>query len=285
MKLILTLCCVFIIHSIAGQSPDLPPQTKVMTLGVFHFDYPNLDAVKTADKDKISVLEEPFQSEIKAICRAIETFNPTLIAVEVTPDKQHIIDSLYLQYKDGKFDLKKNEVYQLGFRIGRQLNLEKIYCIDDPGKHYENIEAIFKDNTRLSKFEDYYLNSRDTIYEATVSRNKVSIIIDALYESNRPENIKERLANYLLHPFKYEEQAGDFTGVDFETGRWYNRNLRIFRNIQRISPGSEDMILLIIGSEHLNLLNLFFDTSREFELVSPLPYLKEAEKIKNQSVL
>jgi hypothetical protein len=81
---------------------------------------------------------------------------------------------------------------------------------------------------------------------------------------------------YLLHPFKYEENPGDFTGVDFETGRWYNRNLRVFRNIQRIPHNSEDRILLIIGREHLNLLNLFFDTSREFELVSPLPYLEKA---------
>lgn len=278
MKLLLTICCLFMIHGIYGQTPNLPPQTKVMTLGVFHFDYPNLDAVKTAENDKISVLDEPFQKEIKSVCRALEKFNPTIIAVEFTPDKQHQIDSLYLQYKAGSFNLRRNEVYQLGFRIASQLNLDRVYCVDDQGKHYENIEAIFNDSARLSKFGDYYLNSRDTLYEVAVSRNKISSIIDVLYESNRPENIKERLANYLLHPFKYEEHAGDFTGVDFETGRWYNRNLRIFRNIQRISPKSEDRILLIIGSEHLNLLNLFFDTSREFELVSPLPYLEEAGK-------
>jgi hypothetical protein len=42
-----------------------------MTLGVFHFAYHNLDAVKTVDQDKISVLEEPFQSEIVAISEAI----------------------------------------------------------------------------------------------------------------------------------------------------------------------------------------------------------------------
>jgi hypothetical protein len=249
-----------------------------MTLGVFHFAYPNLDVVKTDDKNKISVLDEPYQSEIRSICKAIEKFNPTMIAIEWTPDNQSFADSLYNQYKAGNFDLKKNEVYQLGFRIGKQLDLEKIYCVDDQGKHYRDIEAIFNDSIRLSKFEDYYVNSRDSIYGLDVSQDKVSSIIDALYESNRPEKIKERLATYLLHPFKYEESPGDFTGVDFETGRWYNRNLRIFRNIQRIPHSSEDRILLIIGSEHLNLLNLFFDTSREFELVSPLPYLEKARQ-------
>lgn len=270
------ICSVFIINNTFAQSDEKPAQTKIMTLGVFHFAYPNLDAVKTDDKDKISVLDEPFQSEIKSVCTSIEEFNPTIIAIELTPDQQSFIDSLYLQYKADKFELKKNEVYQLGFRIGVQLKLDKIYCVDDQGRHYENIEAIFKDSVRLSKFEDYYMNSKDTIYELPITKSKVSSIIDALCESNEPEKINERLATYLLHPFKYEEDEGDFTGVDFETGRWYNRNLRIFRNIQRIQRNSNDRILLIIGSEHLNLLNLFFETSREFDLVSPLPYLEKA---------
>ena len=95
--------------------------------------------IKTDDKDKISVLEEPYQSEIIAISNAIYDFNPTIIAIEWTPDKQPLVDSLYLQYKEGKFALKRNEVYQLGFRIGKQSNLDKIHCVDDKGRHYENI--------------------------------------------------------------------------------------------------------------------------------------------------
>jgi hypothetical protein len=275
-KLKVLVCSIFFGFVSYGQSPDSPPQTKIMTLGVFHFDYPNLDAVKTDDKDKISVLEEPYQSEIIAISRAIYEFKPTIIAVERTPEKQPVIDSLYSQYKADKFNLGKNEIYQLGFRIGKLLDLDKIYCVDDWGRHYDNIQAIFNDSIRLSEFEHYFFNSRDTVYELPVPQTKVSSIIDVLYEGNKPENIKERLATYLLHPFKYEEQPGDFTGVDFESGRWYNRNLRIFRNIQRIPYSSDDRILLIIGNEHLNLLNLFFDVSREFELVSPLPYLEKA---------
>jgi len=277
MKYFILILSLFVPYILFGQDSVKFPKTKIMTLGVFHFDYPNLDAVKIEGKDKISVLDEPFQSEIKSISKAIEEFNPTIIAIELTPDKQQKVDSLYILYKADKWDLKKNEVYQLGFRIGKQLNLEKIYCVDDQGKHYENIEALFRDSIRLSNFEHYYLNSRDTIYEIPHSRGKVSSLVDALIEGNRPEKIKEGLATYLLHPFKYEENPGDFTGVDFESGRWYNRNLRIFRNIQRISSSAEDRILLIIGSEHLNLLNLFFDISREFDLVSPLPYLKKAK--------
>ena len=121
---------------------------------------------------------------------------------------------------------------------------------------------------------EYYRNSPDSIYEPHHEATKVKNIIDELKKLNEPATIRERLSVYLLNPFKYEEKPGDFTGVDFETGRWFNRNLRIFRNIQRIQHSSDDRILLIIGREHLNLLNLFFDVSKEFELVSPLPYLE-----------
>lgn len=248
-----------------------------MTLGVFHFAFPNLDVVKTSNNDQISVLDEPYQSEIAAIAKAIEEYAPTIIAVESIPANQFVIDSLFSLYKLNKLTPGKNEIYQLGFRIGKNLRLSSIHCVDDPGRHYDNLESLFRDSIRLSRFEEYYLNSPDSVYMLPSGGNKVLSIIDALYESNNPDVIRERLSLYLLNPFKYEEKPGDFTGVDFETARWFNRNLRIFRNIQRIPHNSEDRILLIIGSEHLNLLNLFFDVSREFEFVSSLPFLKKSK--------
>jgi hypothetical protein len=68
-------------------------------------------------------------------------------------------------------------------------------------------------------------------------------------------------------------------GVDFQSGRWFNRNLRILRNIQRIPHGANDRILVIFGAGHLNLLNPFFDASSRYQLVSPLPYLAKAKSM------
>lgn len=262
-----------------AQTIDNLPRVQIMTLGVFHFDYPNLDFHKTDSDDQISVLEEPYQSEILSVCKAIEEYNPTIIAVELNPGNQQKIDSTFVSYKNNKWELGRNEVHQLGFRIGKNLGLDKIYCVNNMGRPYANLDSIFSDSTRLKKFEEYYLTNPDSVYQLPPPNMKITSVIDAMVEANNPERIRERLSVYLLHPFKYEETPGDFTGVDFETGRWYNRNLRIFRNIQRIPHNTDDRILLIIGSEHLNLLNLFFDISREFELVSPLPYLMKAKEI------
>jgi len=270
------LCSLLLANVLSGQVPETLVRAKIMTLGVFHFAYHNLDAVKTEEKNQISVLKEPYQSEIIAICGAIEEYNPTIIAVEVLPEQQRRIDSLFILYKSGNLILGKDEVDQLAFRTGKDLNLDKIHCVNDFGKHYNEILAIFNDSIRSAKFEDWFMKSRDSIYGTSPTGERISGIIDALYECNKPEVIKESLAIYLLNPFKYEENPGDFTGVDFETGRWFNRNLRIFRNIQRIPHTADDRILLIIGAGHLNLLNMFFGVSHEFEFVSPLPYLEEA---------
>lgn len=272
-KIFVLLSLLFFLTTVYAQKEPITQKTEILTLGVFHFAYHNLDVVKTKDENKISVLEEPYQSEIVAIANAICEFKPTIIAIEVDPDKQGKIDSLYSLYNTGHFDLKKGEEYQLGFRIGKNLNLTKIYCVNDWGRFYKSTEEIFNDSSRLAKFEKYYYANLDESLEAP----KVTSIIEELYSLNDPEDIKKRLAEYLRVPFKYEEKEGDFTGVDFETGRWFSRNLRIFRNIQRIPVESNDRILLIIGREHLNLLNWYFDVSDEFELVSPLPYLEKAK--------
>lgn len=91
---------------------------------------------------------------------------------------------------------------------------------------------------------------------------------------NNSERIKQSLGNYLIGHFKYESKEGDYTGADFESGRWFNRNLRIFRNIQRIPQSAGKRILVIFGAGHMNLLNYLFECSPEYILFEVNDYLK-----------
>ncbi|HVN58183.1 MAG TPA: DUF5694 domain-containing protein [Bacteroidales bacterium] len=45
--------------------------------------------------------------------------------------------------------------------------------------------------------------------------------------------------------FKFETAKDEYTGPGFVTGRWFNRNPRIFRNILKINSGPGDRILVI----------------------------------------
>ena len=272
-------CIILLFISFNTHSQNTPPKNKILTLGVFHFAYPNLDVIKTSKKNQISVLDEPYKSEIIAICNELKNFKPTIIAVEAPPSEQNKLDSLYKLYLNNKLKLGKNETFQLGFRIAKLLNLKNVICIDNEGKHYKSLNSLFKDTNRLKKFSNYYKKAINNEYRNKHKNDKIKSIINCFIKKNTPENIKKDLANYLIHPFKYEENKGDFTGVDFESGRWFNRNLRIFRNIQRISETHKERILLIIGSGHLNILNFLFDSSNEFDLISPLHYLNKAKNL------
>ncbi len=277
-RLIFLALCILWANPHFGQPAEPIHQVPVMTIGTFHFSYPNLDLVQTRPEDQISVLDEPFQSEIVAISRAILEFQPTIIAIELAPNRQARIDSLYQLYLADDFPLPTGEEYQLGFRIGRMAGVDKIWCIDDWGRPYDNIREIFRDEERGARLGDHMRQVMQDL-GLSLTAPQVTGIIDELMLRNQPDRVRDCLAGYLYGTFTYEEEPGDFTGVDLESGRWFNRNLRIFRNVQRIPSGPDDRIMLIVGADHLNLLNIFFDISWEFELVSPLPYLEKAREM------
>jgi hypothetical protein len=261
-----------------GQAPQLKPQ--IMSLGTFHFSYPNMDVIKIDEKSQLNVLHEAHQREIQSIADAIKAFNPTHILIEAQPQYSRKVDSVYTEYVKGNYKLKKDEAQQIGFRLGKELGLKQIYCIDEWGKYYESQEFLMEDTCRRSKsFSHYYFNNPDTIYKhPSAKKEKSQTIIENLLEANNPDKINERLGIYLIGHYKYEEKEGDYFGVDFETGRWFNRNLRIFRNIQRVPVEKDSRMLLIIGAEHCNILNHLIVCSPEYDFVSPLPYLEKAKR-------
>ena len=92
--------------------------------------------------------------------------------------------------------------------------------------------------------------------------------------SNNRENLKRSLGNYLIGVFKYQTDENPDFGVDFTSGWWFNRNLRIFRNIQRIHTNPGDRVLVIFGSGHMNILNYLFEVTPEYQLIDVNEYLK-----------
>lgn len=273
MKIAFTFLLTIVVSVVAAQSP----KTEVMTLGSFHFNFPNLDVKKIDKIDQIDVLEPRFQNEIENIVSKISRFKPTIIVIERQPSEQDYTDSTFNQYLAGNYQLKRNEEEQIGFRIARHFGLKKLYCVDEWGNFNGKIDSILngRDSVEAKKFETYFENNPDLSKRFNIAPIfKTEGILAALRQANDEINIKKSMGNYLIGLFKYESKEHDFTGVDFETGRWFSRNLKIFRNIQRIETSAADRILVIYGAGHLNLLNFFFDCSPEYTLVRTNDFLK-----------
>ncbi len=51
------------------------PKTKVLVVGSFHFDYPNLDAIKIKKEDQIDVLSPKTAQEVTELVEYIKNSN------------------------------------------------------------------------------------------------------------------------------------------------------------------------------------------------------------------
>ena len=254
-----------------------PSKPTVLTLATFHFDFPNLDVVQISKNDQIDVLDPKYQNEIAEIVQKILKFKPTIIAIERHPNAQWVTDSTFNQYIQNKYALARCEEEQIGFRIAKQMGLTRLYCVNAWGNFNDRIARIVygKDSVEAKKFESYFEKNPDSSKRVLMPIVfKKAGILATLRQVNDETNIKKDLGNYLIGLFKYESKPNDFLGVDFETGRWFSRNLKIFRNIQRIPAGPSDRILVIFGAGHMNILNYLFDCSPEYNRVHTNDYLK-----------
>jgi hypothetical protein len=253
-------------------------QIQVLTLGSFHFNFPNLDIEKTESEDQIDVLEPKYQKEIESIVDKLEKFKPTVIVIESRPEFQEKYDSLYTAYLDGKHELARGEEQQIGFRLAKRLGLKQLHCADAWGADYEDVTQLFEgtDSIAKQKFMDFFYNHPDSLLDPFRNENelfKTQGILAELKRINDKDNVTKSLGYYLIGTFKYETPENEQFGADFTSGWWFNRNLRILRNIQRINATPEDRVLVIFGSDHMNLLNVFFEASPEYQLVNVNDYL------------
>ncbi|MCL2412765.1 MAG: DUF5694 domain-containing protein [Bacteroidales bacterium] len=250
---------------------------KVMTLGIFHFDFPMLDLLDD-ESVQIDVLLPEHQKEIERIVEKLAAFQPTIVVIERQSRFQGMIDSLYNEFLLGNHQLSRSETQQIGFRIAKKMGLKKLYCADEWGVQTENVIKFLsnQESEEFAAFLQSVENFRHSPirYKVEAQVFKTEGILAELIRVNADEHPKRDLGNYLLDFFKFESTPGDFLGVDFITGNWFNRNLRIFRNIQRIETTPSDRILVIFGSSHMGILNILFDASPEYTLVRANDFLK-----------
>lgn len=252
---------------------------KVLTLGTFHFNFPNLDANQTDEENQIDVFDLKYQKEIELIVEKLKEFKPTKIVIERQPKYQKKYDSLYTSYLNGEHKLTRSEEQQIGFRLAKELGLSRLYCTDAWGTDYEDVKKVIDGNDTIAKgeFMDYFYNNPDSTlvsYRNEKSLFKTEGILAELRRMNSEEYVKKGLGDYLIGIFKNETDENDQFGPDFVTSWWFNRNLRIFRNIQRIDATPQDRVLVIYGAGHMNLLNIFFEASPEYKLLPVNEYLK-----------
>ena len=263
----------------------------IMILGSGHLANPGMDAFNFKMDD---VLAPKRQREIEQLVSQLKAFQPTKIALEADERFDPEINANYQGYLEGAYELKRGEGDQIGFRLAKQMGHPKIYCVDYwPEQDPFFPEGFDSDLTDADKFaqehnqehllpsiEDFYADSDVKFHQEEDGRVwiepvKYESIIDMYIRGNKPEGRRADHQGYLRSA---RIGLGDqYPGANWLSHFWYDRNLKIFVNLTRITESANDRILLIIGGGHVFLVQQFLEDSGDYIVESSLDYLSAEE--------
>ncbi|WP_425447920.1 DUF5694 domain-containing protein [Dethiothermospora halolimnae] len=249
-------------------------KAKVMILGTYHFKENDLHAVKEKPKD---IMSDESQQELEEVLDKLRKFKPNKIAVEVQVENSEVLNNNYDKWCNGDLlsdeDRKgitdhRSEVEQLGFKLAKSLNHNKIYPIDVVGMIPFEKAFEYANNNKQEFMEHFNGKMKEHEKETNYMHNNLTIG-EILKNLNEPKEIEEQHKVYI--DFCKLGAGDNYCGADV-LSKWYERNIRIFSNLQAIAQ-EDDRVLVIYGAGHLATLRELVKSSRNMELIEAIEYL------------
>lgn len=220
---------------------------QILVIGSYHMSNPGLDAVSVKADD---VLSPKRQREIDELVTRLASFRPTKVAVEIPFGRDSMSNALYRRYMQGTHTPDRTEMQQLGFRVAKTANLQRIYGVDynlDVNLGGVMIWALTHGQAELASAAQSISATLLAEADSMMKHATVSEIISAL-NSARADSVHGIYLAALL--------VGADTSYPGATvaARWYERNLKIASNILRVIDSPTDRVLVVIGAAHAPIL-------------------------------
>ncbi len=251
----------------------------IMILGTYHMDNPGADTVNFEADDVLSSIR---QRELQQLIKQLARFNPTKIAVEADTSLDDEINALYQDYLNGEYQPTRSEGDQVSFPLAQKMQHPKIYCVDwfqredeDKTVHVEVFANTHNQKGLLDKANEMVQSMAQEPLTTLTEIQKNGSVIDMFRFLNQKKTIRVLHEINTIPQFTLAQigDADQYVGLDWLMG-WYERNLKIFVNLTRITKSSDDRILLMIGAGHVYLVQQFLEDSGDYNLESSLKYLK-----------
>lgn len=241
---------------------------EVLNFGTFHMGFTN-----DANKTEFDEHDKKNQKAVHKIAEMLAKFKPTVILVETRPEYDEKLQSIYKAYvKNPEMSFKNpNEIELLAYELGRLSGTERIYGIDHKMGYNYNI-GFEMENTLDKKTHDDYLNN-PLLYHTSLKLDESKLsLLDKLKLTNHNLYLDFLItvnADILTH---VGSEKG-FEGAD-EAAKYYQRNLRMFSNMNRIDLKEGDRVFVLMGASHTAFFRDFISRSPKYKMVNTFDYLK-----------
>jgi hypothetical protein len=244
VKIFLALALVAFPTISAAQSSA---RAEVLVLGTYHMANPGHDIHNMQADD---VLSPKRQQEIAQLVEVLKRFHPTKVAIESDVTGTRATKE-YSDYLAGKYTLSRNEIDQIGYRLAKELGHKAIYPIDVDGDFpWQRVVNYAKANGLADKFDAINAGVGEQV-KAQGDFLASHTVLETLEFMNADERVARDMGNYFsIVPFG---EPFEYAGSDL-VAAWYQRNIRIYRNIVALIDSPNERILVIYGAGHLGWL-------------------------------
>ncbi|MCE2613184.1 DUF5694 domain-containing protein [Flavobacteriaceae bacterium D16] len=248
---------------------DEVPKIKVLNFGTFHFGY-------TTDANTTEFDEHDDSNLIAAheVVAKLAEFKPTVLIVEHIPKRNERLQADYEAYLKNPDTVYKNtgEVRMLAYELGRLAGTKRIYGIDHKmGYNYRIGETIEENHIDSVTHDAFYEDPSAYFPSANINTDTLSLLKHLKLMND------DRFLDFLItvnsDALTYVGSEEGFEGAD-EAAKYYQRNLRMFSNLNRIKFNKDDRVFILMGASHTAFFRDFIRRSLTYEMVNTFDYLK-----------
>lgn len=220
---------------------------ELIILGTYHF---------SGDKN---IFSSPVQKELQQFAERLAKLHPSKIAVEIPICHGEKLNRSYKSIPVEAFSklmpweimdvyghteqfFSDNEVVQIAFRLAKLLDHQRVYAVDEDIEMSDQLFSAIKNQVPV---EDCYRMLCSIEAKATNLEERFKVLNSANWS----------YINHTMYTAMNKANLGNYEGTQLLL-QWYERNLKIYSNLQNLAENG-DRILLLIGSDHLKLLKEF----------------------------
>ncbi|WP_036678738.1 DUF5694 domain-containing protein [Daejeonella oryzae] len=241
---------------------------SILNFGTFH-----MGETSDANKTEFNENDKKNQLAIHEVVAKLALFHPTVIIVETPPSNNQKLQAEYMEYLSNPMMKFKNpsEIELLAYELGRLSGTKKIYGIDHKMGYNYNVGSNLVNLIDSTWHNKFYKNPFKYYPQINVDANKLSLL-DKLILTNQ-DTYLDFLIEANAEMLSHVGSENGFEGAD-EATKYYQRNIRMYSNLNRINLKEDDRVFILMGASHTAYLRDFISRSPKYRMVNTFDYLK-----------